>query len=604
MRILILILLFPLVSFGQTKLSQLERSSTRWDLPVAYRNVNGTYAQGYLGFLEYLDSINYSAPGINVVIPGYGIEGFITNDTLVLYADTTELQRKLTLTISGTSGPATLTGGTLNIPQYTAGISGTGTQYKVPRWLTSSSLENSATPLWDYNGIVGVGQTGTGDFSSNTRIFQVYQPSGSLTAQYKSIGSTDVFQRYENGNGNWNTGIQYVSATGGNEYQIRNNLSTYFKIYNSGQLNIPNLIGTGTRMVTVTPNGTITSASIPGGANTDLYYTNLGTGIIGINSTTQTGSPIRLNAGTNTTLTYTDPNNITISSSGGGGATNLSFSGTTSPVTLNSSTGTDVTFTAGSNVTFSATGSNITIAASGGSGSLPAGTQNQTLRHNGTTWVSNDALRVFGVGLSTEYVQAGSFSLPFSVTSGTGSTGTRLAVNGGIQLVPQAITSTGLSGLSSSNNITRITVGAGLSLTNNTLSVGANYAYMAYSSLTQSPTTDIKYDWTASSSGSTGSPTPSTLNDNFTINQAGTYEINFNANVKNSGTANEINLYIRVNSSNHLATRRNTQTTVYESCASSLVIGLNAGDTVDVWIDVTSNTFSSNSGTITIKRIQ
>jgi len=44
-----------------------------------------------------------------------------------------------------------------------------------------------------------------------------------------------------------------------------------------------------------------------------------------------------------------------------GGATDLTFSGTSSPVTLNSSTGTDVTFTAGTGISLAATGTNTTI---------------------------------------------------------------------------------------------------------------------------------------------------------------------------------------------------------------------------------------------------
>jgi Chaperone of endosialidase len=51
---------------------------------------------------------------------------------------------------------------------------------------------------------------------------------------------------------------------------------------------------------------------------------------------------------------------------GGGGPTNLTFSGASTPYTLNSSTGTDVTFAAGSGVTLSRVGDELTISASGG----------------------------------------------------------------------------------------------------------------------------------------------------------------------------------------------------------------------------------------------
>jgi len=52
---------------------------------------------------------------------------------------------------------------------------------------------------------------------------------------------------------------------------------------------------------------------------------------------------------------------------GGGGATDLSFSGSASPVTLNSSTGTDVRFVAGTGVTLAQSGDTLTISATGGS---------------------------------------------------------------------------------------------------------------------------------------------------------------------------------------------------------------------------------------------
>lgn len=601
MRLLILILLFPLVSFGQTKLSQLERASTRWDLPVAYRNVNGTYAQGYLGFLEYLDSINYNAGVVNVVIPGYGIEGFITNDTLVLYADTTELQRKLTLTTSGTSGAATLSGGTLNIPQYTAGISGTGTQYKVPRWLTSSSLENSATPLWDYNGIVGIGQTGTGDFITNAYKFQVYQPSGALTTYHKATGTNNVFERYENPNAAWWHGIHTT-----NNWGVFGGGINFFNILYSGQVSISNLSGTGTRMVVASPSGVLSTQTIPAASTTSLFNTSI-TGGVKVNTTTQTNSGININSGTGISVAFTDAANMTITNTAPATATNLTFSGVASPFTLNSSTGTDVTFTAGSNITLTGTSTNLTIASTGG-GSLPSGTQNQTLRHNGTTYVSNDALRVFGVGLESEYVQTGSFTLPFQVTSGPGSTGTRLAVNGGIQLVPQAITSTGLSGLSSSNNITRITVGSGLSLTNNTLSANTNsnlYAQLAISSTTRTPTVDSRWEFTTGNTGPTGSPSFNTSNYNFTINTSGVYEITFTGNAKSANTGVENNIHIRVNeiSPGNQATKRTIGTTQYHTVATHLVQSLTAGDRVDVWIDIAGGSITYNSGFLLIKKI-
>ena len=59
-----------------------------------------------------------------------------------------------------------------------------------------------------------------------------------------------------------------------------------------------------------------------------------------------------------------------INSGGGGGATDLGYTGTNSPITLTSSTGTDVTITEGGIVDITASGSNMTITASEVDGSI------------------------------------------------------------------------------------------------------------------------------------------------------------------------------------------------------------------------------------------
>ena len=59
-----------------------------------------------------------------------------------------------------------------------------------------------------------------------------------------------------------------------------------------------------------------------------------------------------------------------INSGGGGGATDLGYSGTSSPITLTSSTGNDVTITQGGIVTVTASGSNMTVSATETDGSV------------------------------------------------------------------------------------------------------------------------------------------------------------------------------------------------------------------------------------------
>lgn len=83
-----------------------------------------------------------------------------------------------------------------------------------------------------------------------------------------------------------------------------------------------------------------------------------------------------------------------------GGATDLTFSGSSSPVTLVSSTGADVTVTAGTNVTLSQSGNNLTINASGGGGSPSVITPSQITsdqdNYTPTGWADATLVRLSG----------------------------------------------------------------------------------------------------------------------------------------------------------------------------------------------------------------
>lgn len=85
-----------------------------------------------------------------------------------------------------------------------------------------------------------------------------------------------------------------------------------------------------------------------------------------------TGTDVTLSEGANITLTRTG-NNVEIAASGGG-ATNLTFSGS-GPFTLESDTGTDVTITEGDSIDITRTGNDLTIAATG----VVKTTTNQTI---------------------------------------------------------------------------------------------------------------------------------------------------------------------------------------------------------------------------------
>ncbi|MDW8231066.1 MAG: hypothetical protein RMJ33_14635, partial [Saprospiraceae bacterium] len=165
--------------------------------------------------------------------------------------------------------------------------------------------------------------------------------------------------------------------------------------------------------------------------------------------------------------------NLTLSGgtlSASGGATDLSYSGSSSPVTLNSSTGADVTITAGTGITLSANSTNLTINATQPDGSEtkvqgangiqvtgtgttsnpyvispPSGTNTQTLRYNGTTLEASSALRNNGTQVSINGAAAGSNLLTVKQTGngdgllvaagGTTSKGVRLYNTANVSLL-------------------------------------------------------------------------------------------------------------------------------------------------------------------------
>ncbi len=100
----------------------------------------------------------------------------ISEGSTNLYFTNTRAQNAITLTTTGTSGAATYSGGTLNIPQYQAvltnPVTGTGTTNTLPKFTGTSAIGNSN--ITDTGSIISLG--------SNTNI-----SSGSL-----GIGSTSL----------------------------------------------------------------------------------------------------------------------------------------------------------------------------------------------------------------------------------------------------------------------------------------------------------------------------------------------------------------------------------------------------------------------------
>ena len=101
---------------------------------------------------------------------------------------------------------------------------------------------------------------------------------------------------------------------------------------------------------------------------------------------------------------------------GGGGTTNLTFSGTSSPVTLNSSSGTDVTLTAGGINAMSATSGNLTITATEVDGSV----SNELQTVANTSNATSHTVTLSNSGGSIQIVEGTGIGLATTGTSGAG----------------------------------------------------------------------------------------------------------------------------------------------------------------------------------------
>ena len=118
------------------------------DLPAFAINTGGK-------FEAYGGAANYSVQLVDGTQASGKFLKSVTASGQANWANITVADTGLTLTTTGTSGAATLSGNTLNIPQYTPDISGSGTLNHVARWSSSSTLAIGA--LQDNASTVAVG---------------------------------------------------------------------------------------------------------------------------------------------------------------------------------------------------------------------------------------------------------------------------------------------------------------------------------------------------------------------------------------------------------------------------------------------------------------
>jgi len=305
-------------------------------------------------------------------------------------------------------------------------------------------------------------------------------------------------------------------------------------------VNINGSLGTAGQVLKSSGSSTVTWQSDADTDQQNLTYTS-STGLMEITNGTSATIPLATTSARGLLPTLSNSSTQFLNGLGNwatpsGVVTNLSYANTTSPVTLNSSTGTDVTFTAGSGITLSVTGSNMTITGSGG----------------GTTNLSYGALNNGGAPSSYgDYIMIDNSSgADINITDGDG-----------IDIERHSSNYAGYKLNQSYANLIR-TTNTGVAITS----------------------TETAVDFTGGFEN--GNMTYSTVNDNITLTQAGTYDIEFSTTVYTTGTTTRRVEFTMYNSTNALPDVINIIQDVdavkYETMSRSRIYVSNAGSTISI----------------------
>lgn len=120
----------------------------------------------------------------------------------------------ITLTTTGTSGASTWNGTTLNIPQYSGGVDGSGTANQVPMWSDSDTLTDSIMK-----------QVGSG---VSAKLVIGGNPNNGLTFENTGTGIPDVTLLPFNGasGANWDMRLPEPPTTGGQVMSLPSTLGS------------------------------------------------------------------------------------------------------------------------------------------------------------------------------------------------------------------------------------------------------------------------------------------------------------------------------------------------------------------------------------------
>jgi hypothetical protein len=214
-------------------------------------------------------------------------------------------QNAITLTTTGTSGPATLIGNTLNIPQYqdviTNPVTGTGTANYVAKWTSSSNISSGI--IYDNGTNVGIGYS---------------------TPNYKLEVAGDIYANAGNGEGfklNGQLGVVRVSGT---ELGLLTSNTERLRITSGGSL----LLGTTTiagpygnpKMLIV---GGSTPLIVSNGDNAGTYLqinTGAANGVVNLQADARTGDypPLTITTGGSEKMRITPAGSVGIGNSSPG----------------------------------------------------------------------------------------------------------------------------------------------------------------------------------------------------------------------------------------------------------------------------------------------
>lgn len=547
--VIILLCIMAMTACSQVKLTQIEKSATKWHIPIAKRVIPGQtgFFQTYMSLPQLIDSIAWSP---------------------------------FTLTTVGNSGAATFNTSTkvLNIPNYTlAGLGGVNTRLQVDGIYYSGDLtlgtRNITTyPEWNYSGGTiyfdlpagsngqvlkhnGVGWTAGTDNNTGMTSWNFSVNSGAAYTMGNGFNMD-----FQNGTGiSWSRSGQYLTATNTlpfNYIGVQANAGAVGTLTNTATLNL-----TGSGATTVSRSGnTFTISSSAGSQNLSFSPESFGD----IYQDISGGVGVNFRQGTAIDLVRTASNVLTVNNTGVtslSAGSGISLSGSTGAVTVTATGGLSggqsprLAYWTGSNTLSNTAGMNWDAATSRlGLGYI--GTPPQTLSVSGTMNVSTmtgTPNKVIGTNSSGDVGQV-SVGSGLSLSSGTlsatdasttnelqtistsGAAGNITLSNGGGTLNlnvndADASTSNELQTLSFNGTTNNLTISSG-----NTVDV-TNYREFGASigSIALSNTSETSYDITGSI-GTSVNTTVNTTSNIITITKGSNYEYTLSGYVYNESS--------------------------------------------------------------------